>query len=54
MPKKSKAKSKPKAKVIKPQSSKTQSYKKPLQYDVHQNIKPDKIVKTNIFEMMTK
>ena len=52
MPKKSKAKSKPK--VIKQQSSKTQSYKKPLQYDVHENIKKDKIVKTNIFEMMTK
>lgn len=40
--------------VVKPQNSKTNSYKKPLQYNVQETIKPNKIVKKDIFEMMTK
>lgn len=43
---------KTKTKVVKPQNTKTESYKKPLQYNVVQSIKPDKIVKKDIFEMM--
>jgi len=43
-----------KTKVVKPQNAKTESYKKPLQYNVVQSIKPDKIVKKDIFEMMKK
>ena len=57
MPKKRKSKTegkKTKTKVVKPQSSKTESYKKELQYDVKENIKPKKIVKKDIFEMMTR
>ena len=45
---------KPKVNYVKPQNSKTNSYKKPLQYNVQETIKPNKIVKKDIFEMMTK
>lgn len=45
---------KPKVNYVKPQNSKTNSYKKPLQYNVQETIKPNKIVKRDIFEMMTK
>jgi|TARA_R110000737_G_scaffold151009_2_gene180335 hypothetical protein len=56
-PKKKPAPKKPapkKTTVVKPQNSKTNSYKKPLQYNVQETIKPNKIVKKDIFEMMTK
>ncbi len=45
---------KTKTKVVKAQNQKTESYKKPLQYNVVQSIKPKKIVKKDIFEMMKK
>ena len=57
MPPKKKPAKKPapkKTTVVKPQNSKTNSYKKPLQYNVQETIKPNKIVKKDIFEMMTK
>ena len=55
MPKKTKTKVvKAKQNFVKPQNAKTESYKKPLQYDVVQSIKPKKIVKKDIFEMMKK
>ena len=58
-PKKKPAPKKPapkKTTVVKPKvnNSKTNSYKKPLQYNVQETIKPNKIVKKDIFEMMTK
>tara|TARA_R110000803_G_scaffold142130_1_gene208482 strand:+ start:4465 stop:4632 length:168 start_codon:yes stop_codon:yes gene_type:complete len=50
-PVKKKTVKKPKVKYVKPLNEKEPSYKKPLQYNVAESIKPNKIVKRDIFEM---